>query len=289
MLASGAKRVWWLQTREESLTDAARAALQQIRAGTPVIAESNRLRLALQPGVFLMVHSDTEAVKPSAQRVMHLADQLVSEPAKWPVDALVFEEGRWGLREPATAIVMAGGASRRMGRDKRWIRIGERPMIEYVIEQLRPHFEEVLISAAASAGLEHLGQRIIIDRGAGAGPLLGLACALQESRHELNFVVACDVPDVPLPLARRMVRECAGFDAVVPRSRGGHLEPLLAVYRSTAAAAMRRHLRKGNYKITDTLDRLRVRYIDLPADGAPVNLNTAEDYEHYIRSHHDTT
>src|SRR6267378_858806 len=76
----------------------------------------------------------------------------------------------------ATLLVLAGGLSRRMGRPKAWIEVGNTVLLRYVVERLSPAFSEVMISFAEPEQMEqHLPYRVVFDRKRSAGPLAGRA------------------------------------------------------------------------------------------------------------------
>jgi len=203
-------------------------------------------------------------------------------------DALDFRRlgiagNEWTLRAEAAAVILAGGASRRMGQDKSLLPVGGRPMIEHIARQLRRHFAEVIVSVGDAAPYAFLQLPLVVDGAPERGPLMGIAAALAHSSRDLNFVTACDVPDVDLPLARRMLRAAAegDYDAVVPRHGDGRMEPLHAVYQRRALRVVRDLLRAGEGRVGAVFARCRVKYIRLPAATELANLNTPADYAAY--------
>jgi len=184
--------------------------------------------------------------------------------------------------QPATAIILAGGMSIRMGCDKAMLPFLGRPMIEHVFLQLRPHFERILISANAPEKFAFLDAVVVPDKTPGAGPLMGIASCLEASPHELNFVVACDIPTLDMSFVRHMLHQTGGCDCVVPVNDRGQLEPLLAVYKKTALEAMWSTLASGQCRIRRVFSRCRVRYVRLPEEGRLDNVNTTQDYEQLL-------
>lgn len=183
----------------------------------------------------------------------------------------------------ATAILLAGGRSGRMGRDKALLPIRGRPLLQYIYEQLEPSFDEVLVSASDAAAYAFLGTRVVPDRVPGQGPLMGIASCLAASRNDLNFVVACDMPVIDLPRVRRMLAEAEGYDAVVPRDARGNWEPLFAVYRRSMLSAADEVLIRGCRRIIEMYPGLRIRVAAEGPDRALVNINEEADYERFRR------
>ena len=287
LLASGAGRVFWLRVRPDRLPDGAAALRALVAEECLCVCESNSLRLVVEPDLFVIVRDLLSGdVKPSVREVLPLADALVSsdgqrfDPAPESFSA---EAGRWAWTRPASAIVLAGGRSSRMGRDKALLPVGDRPMIEHIVSHLAPHFEEILISAGDSAAYEFLGRRVVPDRRPDCGPLMGVATALAASRHDVNLVVTCDVPSVSLDLVARLLRAASGADGAVLCSEDGYLEPLFAVYRRSILPAAEAALQRGERRIISLCDRSTVRTVPIPAGGRLDNLNTVEDHDRWVQ------
>ncbi len=292
LLAAGAKRVFWLRVLKEHLAEGLAALGERLGSGAITVCESNSLRLVAEPDIFIIVkEKGSEEFKPSSRDVLEHADRVVPSDGKSfdiDLDDIRISGRRWGLRAAATAVIMAGGGSTRMGRDKSLLPVRGRPMIEHVYEQLKPHFKEVLISAADPGKYSFLDARVVPDETPGQGPLMGIACALPEAKHDLVAVVACDIPDVNIGLLKRMLRLATGFDAVIPRSGPDKYEPLFAIYRKSAAAAAREVLAAGKRRIIEIFERCKVRFVDLEGRGGVPNINTIEDYEQLTRERNDT-
>ena len=285
LLAAGASRVYWLRALKTHLDAAASALVETLGANTTCICESNSLRGVIDPGLFFLARrKSTTAWKQSAQEVQKYADRIVTAREgsfDLDLDRIVLAGGKWKLREKAAAIILAGGNSRRMGADKSMLPLGGQPLIAAICEQLRDSFDQVLVSANDADKFGFLGLQIVPDRVCGQGPLMAIASALEASRHELNFVVACDIPHVEIRYVRRMLSQAAesGADIVVPITRESRYEPLFAVYRKSALKAINRVLSAGGRKIADAFDLCKVQCIELDTDLA--NLNTMADYESF--------
>jgi len=286
LLAAGADRVFWLRVMTAHLSSGIAALMDMIGPDAICVCESNSLRKAVKPGLFLMVRDrHSRRYKESARAVSDNADRTVlSDGKSFDIDFadIRFANGKWILREHATAIVLAGGASQRMNRDKSMLQVKGRPMIEHVCNQLRDHFDEILVSANDKAKYKFLGLEVVPDRNPGFGPMMGVSSALAVSSHDLNLAVACDIPEVDMTLAHRMLAYAEGRDAVVPRVDGALLEPLFAVYRKSAAAKMDELLREGERRIRRLFGHCRTRFVDLKDPGHISNLNTMKEYLAYV-------
>lgn len=288
LLAAGASRVFWVRVMKTRLKEGLTALLDIIGQDAVSVCESNSLRLAAEPGVFLIVRRrGLKAWKISAREVRRYADRVVAadrDGFDFDVDQIKLADDKWTIASSTTAIIMAGGKSSRMGADKSMLPIKARPMIETIYEQLRGTFGQILISANNVEKYASLSLPVIKDKVTGQGPLMGIASALKASNNELNFVVACDVPHIDLTYVRKMLAEAKGFDAVIPMSGDGKYEPLFAVYRKSILEAINKVLDAGKRKISDVFGRCKVKYIRLEAERF-VNLNTRTEYEEFQKKH----
>ena len=185
-------------------------------------------------------------------------------------------------RQPVAAVILAGGKSTRMARDKALLPVAGKPMIEHVFAQLQPHFDQILISANDPARFDFLGSVVVPDKIPDLGPLMGIVSCLEASAYDLNFVVACDIPTIDIPFVRRMLRRVKDYDCLVPANDRGQLEPLFAVYRKSALDALWSALAAGQCKISDALARCNTQYVGLPGTVWLDNINTARDYEELL-------
>jgi len=285
LLVAGADKVYWLRVMRTHLCQGLTAVLEAVGRDTVLICESNSLRQVVEPGLFLIVdRADRRSWKRSAQQVRQHADRnVLSDGSRFDLDLgrIQLAGTRWLLTEDATAIVLAGGHSRRMGTDKSMLPIDGRPMIEHICRQLRGTFARVLISANDTKKFSFLGLDIIPDRVPDQGPLMAVASALEASNSELNLIVGCDVPRIRLPVVRRMLAEAEKADIVVPVTGDGNKQPLFAVYRRSIRGSMNEVLESGGRRISHVYDSCRVRFMDLDDQSWFANLNTMADYERF--------
>lgn len=186
------------------------------------------------------------------------------------------------------AFILAGGESTRMGRSKAALQLGGLSMLARTARLAQS------VCGASGAvvignvgGADSCGLAAISDEWPGAGPLGGIATALQSSKAPWNLVVACDLPYLTTPWLEFLVGRALASqaDAVVPTNTRG-AEPLCAVYHKRGEAAIRAGLERGVRKVTDGLKDLLVELIDpfewkaFDSDGLLFkNMNTPEDYE----------
>ncbi len=188
----------------------------------------------------------------------------------------------------AGAVILAGGSSRRMGTNKCLLPYQGVPLIQHVANQLQPLFPSVTVSTNTPETYEFLGLPMVCDRVSGQGPLAGIAAGIAASQHPWNFVIAADIPEIPQPLIAEMVRQMPGKQCVVPRTRAGHYEPLIAFYHRALLANMKKNLDCGNFRMHDFLDGVQAAAV-LVSEGTIGNLNTPHDYTASTRTKEDKT
>lgn len=290
-LTAGASKVFWLRALKESIGDGLVALLDRIGPEAVLVCESNTLRQVVEPGLFLIVRRhDSNLWKDSAQRVKEYADRIVTTREgsfDFELDRIKLIESKWVMKEKATAIILAGGSSKRMGVDKSMLMINGQHIIETICMQLCNCFEQIIISAGDIGKFAFLDFDIVPDKVPEQGPLMGIASALEASANELNFVIACDTPHVELRYIKRMFYEAkrSKADIVVPITRDGRRQSLFAIYRKNALIAIHKVLSTGSCKVSDVLDLCKVKYIKLGKNL--VNLNTKIEYEKYKKWHGD--
>lgn len=188
-----------------------------------------------------------------------------------------------------TGYVLAGGASRRMGRPKESLQLDGESMLERQIRVLRSVARRVAVVSGSADYLDKLAVPTVPDAVAGRGPLGGIYTALLESRTEFSLVLGCDLPFVTRNLLACLIlrARAEGNDVTVPRSPDGRLQPLCAVYRRRALYAVRTRLALGLNKLSGFFPMVRfaaISWRDLADAGVRPsefeNLNTPQDYEH---------
>ena len=286
MLAAGAKKVFWLRVLKGHLQDGLDALLAAVGSAAVCVCESNSLRSIVEPGLFFMFKAAGSAkCKPTAASVEKYADRTVlfdGAGIDIDLDDIELLDGKWAYKMRATAVIMAGGKSKRMGQDKSMLLIDGVPAIKHIYAQLKPNFDQILISSNNADEHSIEGVRVVPDEAAGKGPLMGIASALRVSRNHVNFVTACDIPEIDMGFVRQLVRESRGFDAAVPQTGPSEYEPLFAVYKKNVLAEIDEAIAGGQYKIIGPLKNCKVNYVDLPGDVRLENLNTKNDYRVFV-------
>jgi molybdopterin-guanine dinucleotide biosynthesis protein A len=188
-------------------------------------------------------------------------------------------------------VVLAGGQSSRLGRDKSLLNVCGQPLVARIINTLSTLSDDLVVVASDLEPLDALDlpARLVRDEKQSVGALMGLYTGLKVVDHTHALVVACDMPFLNLSLLRYMLPLASGYDIVIPRMND-YLEPLHAVYGKSCLPAIQRLLDQGRRQIIAFFPEVRVRYIEEaeinrfdPQHLSFLNVNTPEDWQEVQR------
>lgn len=192
-----------------------------------------------------------------------------------------------------TGILLAGGKSRRMGEDKRFLHVGDRTLFERSLTVLRSLFQNVLVVIAQDSPILEAEVPVIRDLVPNCGNLGGLYTGLQQASTEHVFVVACDMPFLTPEAVRYLIRLKSDADIVMAQRDNG-LEPMHALYGRRCLPVLEEMVRTRHLKIQDIVEHssLNVRLIKEaelsridPEGRSFLNVNTPSDLEAARRLH----
>ena len=190
------------------------------------------------------------------------------------------------VHDRIAGLILAGGRGTRMGgKDKGLVQFNGKPMVQHVLEALRPQVAEVLISANRNEeAYRKTGCRVVSDALTGfAGPLAGISAGMHAVTRTHLLVLPCDGPFVPAWLAQRLWAASAGKDDVIVAAHDGErLHPTFALLPVSVLDDLDAYLASGGHKIDTFYYRHRfapVDFSDYPQ--AFLNINTPEDVEKF--------
>jgi molybdopterin-guanine dinucleotide biosynthesis protein A len=160
----------------------------------------------------------------------------------------------------ASAVVLAGGRSRRMGRDKASLPFGDETLLQRVVRLVAPRVAEVVVVGHGAATLPAT-VRVVADQVEGEGPLAGLVTGLDAIASPRAVLVACDMPLLVAPVISRLLSLHFDADACVPRINGVPV-PTCAVYAARVAPIARQRLASGDRSMRGLLGELAVRWVE---------------------------
>jgi molybdopterin-guanine dinucleotide biosynthesis protein A len=189
----------------------------------------------------------------------------------------------------STAVILAGGESRRMQKDKMALPYGASSLLAASVSRFGALFDTVYLSVADGSKYPEIEARRLIDIYKGCGPMAGLHAGLAGTDEDGVFLVAADLPFADPGVAMRIIELSKGFDVCVTIDRESRYEPLFAYYRKTTLPLLERALQAGDYKLVSFLDRVSLRVVTAEELGSLwhekllLNINYPADYEKLIR------
>jgi molybdopterin-guanine dinucleotide biosynthesis protein A len=185
-------------------------------------------------------------------------------------------------------IVLAGGESRRMGRDKALVEWRGAPLIRHSVDAIRHVAAETVIVAASTDSYSVAGATTVADAFPGEGPVGGICTGIQSLHASIFVVVACDMPAIQLALLRLLIdslTETEEVEAVaVLDDATGMVQPLCAVYRSESLPKLLNFMAEGRRSARAAIESLKLRLLNtedvLAADPQRLsflNINTEQE------------
>jgi molybdenum cofactor guanylyltransferase len=185
----------------------------------------------------------------------------------------------------ATAVVLTGGKSSRMGRPKALLPFDDEPLIAHIVRRLSRVFAEIVVVAAPDQELPPLAAALVRDDIAYQGPVSGIYHGLKAAHKEVCFVTSCDAPFLNLMLISHLVSQISDWDVVVPFWEE-RFQPLHAVYRRSVVALLHEQLERSDLRPISLYPKVRTReiYEDEvrrfdPEGLSFLNMNTPQDYQ----------
>ncbi|HMU53601.1 MAG TPA: molybdenum cofactor guanylyltransferase [Nitrospira sp.] len=186
-----------------------------------------------------------------------------------------------------TGILLAGGKSRRMGEDKRFVEIGRRSLLERSLDILRSVFQDVVIVIAQDSPDLSSAVPVVRDLVADCGSLGGLYTGLTHARTSRVFVVACDMPFFSQETVRYFLDLRSEADIVMARLHNGW-HPMHALYGRRCLPVMESMMTTKDLRIHRLVEHPMLRSHTVTAEDlktvdpegrAFLNINTPADLE----------
>lgn len=182
-------------------------------------------------------------------------------------------------------VILTGGASRRMGRDKALLELRGKPLVELLAERYSV-MGEVVISAARADSFPRIKYRVLPDLYPGCGPVNGIVSAFRQTGEKMVFLTAVDLPFGDVKLARLLAEWLEDHDACIIRRTDGRDEPTFAAYSRTSLQKAEACMAEGHHSFKKLLPMLNVRRImekDIPQFDLGrilLNMNDPEKYKY---------
>lgn len=186
------------------------------------------------------------------------------------------------------AVILIGGQSSRMGRDKAMLTVDGKPMALLLAERFASAGFDTAFSVDRAGRFPIDCGREFVDAFPGQGPLNGLYGAFTQTEAPCVLLMGTDLPSADPALAKRLEALCGDHDACMIRRCDGTVETLFGVYSRTCLPVVTECLREGRRAVRAALDKLHVRYVDeteLPEWDIPrvlQNVNTPEAFADFL-------
>ena len=182
-----------------------------------------------------------------------------------------------------TGIILAGGKSIRMGKNKAFIEIAGTPIIQKIQSLFERLFDEIIIVTDQKELFSGFHAKIYADLIPNQGALGGLYTGLFFSSFPFSFCVACDMPFLKDSVIKYLIKNIEDYEVVVPKTKDG-LHPLHAIYSKNCLEPINRILGMKKCRIVDFYPMVKVKMIDEkeffsldPRRESLINLNTPEE------------
>lgn len=183
------------------------------------------------------------------------------------------------------AYILAGGKSSRMGTDKGLLLFEGKAMIQYVIDQMQPVFDNLII-VSNNQEYEKFGLEVIPDLIKHIGPAGGIYTALKHSETKLNFIVSCDMPFVTKEAIQFVFKNRTESQIVLLENQG-KIEPLFGIYAKDCEAVWLELIHQNTIKLQDMVLHFKLKTI--PVENNEIftkyffkNINTKEDFDNAL-------
>ncbi len=185
------------------------------------------------------------------------------------------------IHKKTSLAILAGGKSRRFGKQKSDVDLRGKPLIRHVYDAARPVVDDVMVSLGAGGARPDLPDAILVhDIYRGSGPLAGIHACLQEASNSWMLVLACDLPCVRTETLERLILEATpGQQIIVSQAEGGQVQPLCGCYHRSLLKPLEKALFAGRFGVLRFIDSvMHVKRITVAPDEL-VNVNRPDDLE----------
>lgn len=187
-----------------------------------------------------------------------------------------------------SGIILTGGISRRMGKDKAFMKLGNKYFIEIAISVMSELCDEILISTNTQS-YDSLGYRTVVDETPGTGPIGGIYSCLIKSKNEHNLIIPVDTPFIKKEVYEQILLWKDEFQHIVAVNYDQLPEPLHACYHKDLAGILKRFIMMKNYKIQELSKHIGTKSVpinkslDFFSDDLFLNVNDESDMRKIMR------
>lgn len=181
-----------------------------------------------------------------------------------------------------SALILAGGNSTRMGRNKALLPYNHKTVIAHIVHVLSSTIESIYISAGGHDNklYSNLGVPVISDIEVNQGPIQGIITGLKYCATDWVFVVSVDSPSVDPQLVLDLWKNHSGYDAVIAIQNKIRM-PLIGWYKRSTLPKWERGYASGSRRIMPILNSINVKQVEVDSSYM-LNMNTIDEYKNFL-------
>jgi len=181
-------------------------------------------------------------------------------------------------RQNITGIILAGGKSSRMGTDKGFLLLNNKPFIQYSIEALKPLVSEIII-VSDNPDYDAFRLKRVNDITKNAGPVAGICSGLEASSTSYNLILSCDIPLISSEILQKLIDNIHDGYEVIQVESINKTMPLIALYRKSVKETFKNLLEKDERRLRVAIQACKFKNVALEAryQISTSNVNTKEE------------
>lgn len=178
-------------------------------------------------------------------------------------------------KKDITGIILAGGKSSRMGTDKGFLLLNNKPFVKYSINALTPLVSEIII-VSDNSDYDVFGFKRIADITKNAGPVAGICSGLEASRTDYNLILSCDIPLIKSQILEKLIKNIDDTSQIIQVESKGKSMPLIALYKKEVASTFNTFLKNDERRLRVAINSCKSKNIVLDEEDAftTINVNT---------------
>ncbi|WP_298238122.1 molybdenum cofactor guanylyltransferase [uncultured Algibacter sp.] len=187
-----------------------------------------------------------------------------------------------------TGIILAGGKSSRMGTDKGFLILNNKPFVQYSIDALKPLVDEVII-VSDNSDYDVFGLKRIIDITKNAGPVSGIYSGLEASKTELNLILSCDIPLITSEVLKQLINAVDENSEIIQVESNSKTMPLIALYKRPIKDKFKSFLEQDERRLRVAIKACNYKNVVLDEvyQNTTVNVNTKEELKQIKDAYND--
>lgn len=177
-----------------------------------------------------------------------------------------------------TGIILAGGKSSRMGTDKGFLLLKEKPFVQYSIDALKPLVSEILI-ISDNPDYDVFGLKRINDITKNAGPVAGICSGLEASSTDYNVILSCDIPLITSDIVKKLIDGVDETSDIIQIESHGKTMPLIALYKRHIKNTFNTFLKQDERRLRIAIKACKSKNIVLEKafEISTMNVNTQNE------------